>query len=294
MFVTVNGARLYFDVEGAQLVPDGTAMRHKPTVVLLHGGPGADHTIYKPIMSQLADIAQVIYYDHRGNGRSDLGVSGDWNLPQWGDDVVGLCGALGIEKPIILGTSFGGFVAQSYATRHPGHAGGLILISTAARFDFDVVYQAFGRLGGDQARAIAQSYWSAPDAEKRALYRDVCVPLYEARKDASKEWLARMISRDETALWFNGPGNEHGVMDFRADLGKITCPVLVMAGERDPITPIQFSEEIVRHLTGAKVIFERFADCGHGVTGDCPDAAFQLIRRFIGDEPMLDAGLVAP
>ena len=51
MYVTVNGARLYFDVEGAGLVPDGPRMREKPTLLLLHGGPGFDHTTYKPAFS---------------------------------------------------------------------------------------------------------------------------------------------------------------------------------------------------------------------------------------------------
>ena len=118
MYANVNGARLFFDVEGLGLVPDGPRMRQRPTVLLLHGGPGFDHTMYKPAFSQLADIAQLVYYDHRGQGRSD-GAPDTHNLAQWGDDVKGLCDALGIEKPIVIGTSFGGFVAQSYATRHP-------------------------------------------------------------------------------------------------------------------------------------------------------------------------------
>jgi pimeloyl-ACP methyl ester carboxylesterase len=70
MFVHVNGAKIYFDVESAGLVPDGPRMRTKPTLLLLHGGPGFDHTLYKPAFSALADIAQIIYLDHRGNGRS--------------------------------------------------------------------------------------------------------------------------------------------------------------------------------------------------------------------------------
>src|SRR4051812_15666934 len=126
MYVTVNGARLYFDVEGAGLVPDGPRMREKPTLLLLHGGPGFDHTIYKPAFSQLAVIAQVIYLDHRGNGRSE-GTLGRTNLPQWGDDVKGFCDVLGIEKPIVYGASFGGWVAQSYMTRHPEHPAKVIL-----------------------------------------------------------------------------------------------------------------------------------------------------------------------
>lgn len=41
----------FFDVEGASLVPDGPSMREKPTLLLLHGGPGFDHSIYKPAYS---------------------------------------------------------------------------------------------------------------------------------------------------------------------------------------------------------------------------------------------------
>src|SRR2546426_9938109 len=87
MWARVNGVRLFFDVEGASLVPDGPSMREKPTVVLLHGGPGLDHSIYKPSFSSLADIAQVIFLDHRGNGRSEPGPQETWTLAQWGDGV---------------------------------------------------------------------------------------------------------------------------------------------------------------------------------------------------------------
>jgi len=73
MHVLVNGVRLFFDVEGAQFVPDGPAMQEKPILLLLHGGPGADHSTLRPAYSALADIAQIIYLDHRGNGRSEDG-----------------------------------------------------------------------------------------------------------------------------------------------------------------------------------------------------------------------------
>ncbi|NRB03715.1 MAG: alpha/beta hydrolase, partial [Rhodobacteraceae bacterium] len=59
MFVRVNGIRLFVDIEGAGLIPDGPVMREKPTLVVLHGGPGADHSIYKPAFSQLSDICQI-------------------------------------------------------------------------------------------------------------------------------------------------------------------------------------------------------------------------------------------
>jgi len=119
MRVTVNGARLFFDVEGLRLVPDGPVMKERPTVVLLHGGPGTDHTIYIPDMSTLADRAQLIYFDLRGNGRSDPADPQHWTVSQWADDVAGLLDVLEIEQPYILGASVGGFVAQTFAVTYP-------------------------------------------------------------------------------------------------------------------------------------------------------------------------------
>jgi pimeloyl-ACP methyl ester carboxylesterase len=60
----VNGARLFFDVEGAGLVPEGPVMKAKPTLILLHGGPGFDHSIYKPAFSALTDVVQIMTARH--------------------------------------------------------------------------------------------------------------------------------------------------------------------------------------------------------------------------------------
>jgi len=281
MYTTVNGARIYFDVDGEGLTPDGTKMRKKPTVVMVHGGPGADHTVSKPYFSQLRDIAQVVCYDHRGNGRSSGDDPKEWNLAQWADDLRGLCDALGIERPIVIGTSFGGFVSLAYATRHPDHAAGLVLISTAAKVDFQEVYRAFKHLGGTDIAKIAQDYWENPTDDGRALYRDRCVPLYQHTKSASSDWLSRILWRNETALHFNGPNAEHGKMDFRDDVHRILCPVLLMVGEEDPITPPVFSDVIAASLHESQLTYHRFTDCGHGVVADKPDEAMQAIRSFI-------------
>ena len=107
-----SGVRLWFDVEGLGLVPDGDAIRERPTLLLLHGGPGMDHSDMKPAFSVMSDLCQVVYLDHRGQGRSDRRSSEEWNLDTWADDVVRFCDALGIEHAIVLGQSFGGTVDQ--------------------------------------------------------------------------------------------------------------------------------------------------------------------------------------
>ncbi|HYN68633.1 MAG TPA: hypothetical protein VEX41_00290 [Candidatus Eisenbacteria bacterium] len=71
MHIEVNGTRLWFDVEGTSLIPDGARMQQRPTIVLIHGGPGTyDHSIFKPYFDRLARDPQVVYLDLRGHGRS--------------------------------------------------------------------------------------------------------------------------------------------------------------------------------------------------------------------------------
>src|SRR5208337_3539769 len=82
MRIDIGDLRMFFDVEGAKLRPDGPQMREVPTVVLLHGGPGGDHSGFKPHYGRLADIAQVVYIDHRGQAaataaRPNSGTSGN-------------------------------------------------------------------------------------------------------------------------------------------------------------------------------------------------------------------------
>ena len=286
MHVLVNGVRLFFDVEGAKLVPDGPVMRERPTLILLHGGPGFDHTSYKPAYSALADIAQVIYLDHRGNGRSDAGPQESWTLAQWGDDVRAFCDALGIEKPIVLGVSFGGMVAMSYATRHPDHPGKLILVTTEAKGDsyLERRVDLFEKFGGPQVGALARRRFlevkGQMDEAAVAAWRMLAMPHYTRRSRA--EAMGRAIVRQDVLHWFTRPGDGEGHrFNFLPDLHRIACPTLVMGCEDDPMTPIEAQVDIAAALPKHLVRFERFADCGHGVIADQPERGLALIRDFI-------------
>jgi proline-specific peptidase len=286
MHVLVNGVRLYFDVEGAKLVPDGAAMREKPTLILLHGGPGFDHTIYKPQYSALAEVAQVIYLDHRGNGRSDAGPKESWTLAQWGDDLRAFCDALGIERPIVLGVSFGGMVAMAYATRHPQHPGKLVLVSTEAKGDsyLERRVEIFTRLGGPEVGALAHRRFivnkGQPNEAAVAEWRKRAMPFYT--RNSRETWMGRTIVRQDVLQWFTRPdGGEGHRFDMMADLARIACPTLVIGGEDDPMTPIEAQEDIAAALPRHLTRFERFAHCGHGISVDAPEAYIAMIRAFV-------------
>lgn len=103
--------------------------------------------------------------------------------------------------------------------------------------------------------------------------------MYYTRGIRDPDATARAIVHDPVNLHFATGEFKH--MDFRAALARVTCPTLVMAGDRDPITPIAFSETIVEHLPAALTRFERFADCGHGIVNDAPERHFAVLREFI-------------
>jgi pimeloyl-ACP methyl ester carboxylesterase len=278
MRVNIGDCKLFFDVEGSKLRPDGPNMREVPTVLLLHGGPGFDHSTFKPDFARLTDIAQVVYLDHRGNGRSDRGDPAKWNLPQWGDDIRAFCDALEIEHPIVLGVSFGGMAAMSYATRHPEHPGKLVLSSTAARLRQDRSLTMFEKLGGADARETARRFFENPAPDEMAEYRTKCLPLYN-RNPASPEAMQRHVMNPKLMADFFR--NEERNFNFLPDLKRIKCPTLITAGELDPITPLDDSRDIAAAMAPGVARLEIFANAGHGVHRDEPDRFFKLFKEFI-------------
>jgi proline-specific peptidase len=282
MFADLSGQRIFFDVVGSKLVADGPVMREKPTLIVMHGGPGFDHSGLRGDFDGFADIAQVLYIDHRGNGRSVPSDPSTWTLAQWGDDVRALCETLGIHKPIVFGQSFGGMVAQSYATRHPEHPRALILSSTAARMDLDASLALFRKKGGDEAFAVAEGMWMSGTDEEFDTYMRVCMPLYNTTARAGgDDARARAITRREVYRHFSLPGCEIRRMDFRAALNKILCPTLVLAGAEDPITPPRLAEEILTYIKPSLATLRIFGNCGHGAFRDDPVSVLQTIREFI-------------
>ena len=273
------GVRLFVDVEGPALVPDGPRMREKPTLILMHGGPGFDHSSFKPLFSQLADLAQIVYYDHRGHGRSDARPPAEWTLDTFADDIVRLCDALGIDKPIVLGQSFGGFVAQRYIARHPRHAAKVVLSSTSPHLGLARKLVMFEKLGGAPARAAAEAFWTAPNAETWAPYNRLCKHLYNTQPPADPQAGDRTLMNE--AILFASASGEQQTMNLLPGLAHAACPVLVMVGEEDPVCPLVDALDIAAALPPQHLQLARFPGAGHGAWRDQPEAAMAVLRRFV-------------
>jgi pimeloyl-ACP methyl ester carboxylesterase len=283
MRVLANGVHLFFDVEGAQLVPDGSHMRQRPVVIALHGGPGADHSTLKPALSPLADVAQIVYLDHRGHGRSDDGPQERWTLDQLADDVVAFCDALGIDHPIVYGQSLGAMIALIYAVRHPDHPRALLLVAASAvgyALSVERVTEAFRRVGGDRAAEVYRRDAELSTADSHEEWMVECLPYLSSQpsvREAMAEWRARIVPRPFAVhLALN---TEMKTMDLRPTLSQITCPTLLLVGDRDPETPPEDSEEIAEFISKCRVV--RIPDAGHTLFRDQPAAALREARRFI-------------
>jgi pimeloyl-ACP methyl ester carboxylesterase len=276
MQIEVNGTRLWFDVDGPALVPDGNEMRQRPTVVLVHGGPGTwDHSYFKPDFAPLVEHAQVVYLDLRGHGRSDWGDIATFSFEACADDIRAFCDTVGIASPIVFGHSMGSPIVLLYGARHPAHAAGLIVQSGFARFDIPRLVEGFRRVAGDGVAEIARRSFGGEDVPDEEWAR---VSAAFGPHVPDKEQGARPRKN----LELNAPGMELVLRtDIVDQLSRVDAPTLVAVGELDPVTPVAAAEEIVGALSEGIGQLEVIDGAGHWAWKDAPDRFRLMIIEFI-------------
>ncbi len=277
--IKLGDTQLFFDIYGSKLKINEFDVKEKPTLLVLHGAHGmVDHTLYVEFWSQFSNIAQVIFLDQRGCGRSDLRDSSEWNLKYWAQDVYDFCEALNIQRPIVAGVSMGGHVMCEYVKRYPSHAGGLIFCNTEAKLDVEAMIEKFRELGGDEVAEICRKNYLAPTPEIAAAYRDRCVPFY-ARNAYSKTEVKRCTQHMEVfAHYCTGEANQ---FDYLSDMNKIQCPTLFMVGEKSPGHPPALAKAMVERMEQRWVHYHEFKDAGAPVYKDSPAESEQVARAFI-------------
>ncbi len=282
MRAKIRDTEIYFDIEGAVLVPDGEKMREKLVAFVIHGGPGADHTSYKPTFSRLIQKLQLVYFDHRGQGRSARGLKESYTLENNVEDMEALRQYLGLEKIVIIGTSYGGMVALSYAVRYPENVQSLIVIATAGSSKFlELAKINLAQKGTKEQQAIAQLLWDGKFENEAQLqeYFQVMRSMYSITykpETPGKSWNRTILSPDAINVAFGGFLRSYNVLD---QLHKITAPTLVIAGKHDWICPPELSEEIAAAIPDADLrIFE---NSGHLIRVDEPEELLDVIIGFL-------------
>jgi pimeloyl-ACP methyl ester carboxylesterase len=283
MRVRLGDVSLWFDVSGPSVVPDGAGVIERPTLVAVHGGPGTDHVNLKDALAPLAEHFQILFYDQRGHGRSDHSSPEFWNQRTWATDLRRLCDTLGLHRPVVLGSSFGGRVTLTYAGLFPGHARGIILANTTGgRADDQRSIEIFRRLGGAEAAVAAERDFAEKSAPSRAEFRRVCGPLYTSRPWSSEELRqqrSRSIQTPDVNLHFFR--DETAQFSPWSLLDRVTSPVLILAGEDDPVCPLPVVEELASRLPANTTTLARLPGARHAIFRDRPDLAFPAIDEFI-------------
>ncbi len=279
----VNGVDLFFDVEGSSLMPEGPTMIEQQPCFILHGGPGMDHSYFRPWLSPLTDKLQLIYVDHRGNGRSQRLPNEQYTIEHMADDLEQLRLYLGLERPIVLGNSFGGMLAQVYATRYPESYSRLVLVSTTPSYDFFAEATAIAEeRATDEQKRVMPSLFEGKVRTEAEYHQwwEVMLPLYFYRYDSvvGAAMLGRTVGNPEVARYMFDQVIPH--YDVRPQLGAITAPTLVISGRHDWITPPTQGEEIHRLISHSEnVVFEK---SGHMPFIEEQDNFLAVVRRFLG------------
>ena len=264
----MNGTTLFHEVDG-----DGT-----PCLVL-HGGLGVDHTLYRRTLGVLSPPLQLVYLDHRGNGRSGRPPLDTLTIPQLADDAVALADHLGLDRVVVLGHSYGGFVAQELAIRHPDRVRALLLVCTTP-----------GQLGAEEAEDETEP--GPPPPPELAELMGSLPPTDEGLAAGLADMLRFYLHRrdvDEVRALTAGTVHSAAalVRGFEVlaswsavdRLATIACPTLVVAGRHDVFTSFPQAHRIARRIPGARV--EVLEHSGHYPWLDEPDAFSAVVHDWL-------------
>jgi proline iminopeptidase len=247
-------------------------------VVVVHGGLGLDHT-YMRELDRMGDVAELIYVDVRGNGRSP-GPSAT-SIAAMADDIEALRAELGFERWTVVGHSYGSFIALTYAIRHPERVAGLVAIGTAFSFEHaPAVVEQVQKRDQPAAAAVLLSVLGQPvrdNAQLAELWPQI-LPLYYHRwQPRYLDALARM---QFSAEGYNRGNELLATYNVRGELARIKAPTLVISGDDDFITPA----DVCGAAVAAGIENARHAvvpRSGHMPFQESPDAFDRELRAFL-------------
>ena len=287
MLAKVRDTEIFFDILGSSLAIENGALIERPTSFVSHGGPGAEHSVMRPGMDPLGEYSQVIYWDHRGQGRSARGDIKKYNLDENVEDMEALRILLGIEKIVSVGTSYGGMVAMAHAARYPHSVSKLLLIVTAAHAGFNArAQQIVATRGNAHEIEAARKLWAGElttvDAMRdffRSTWALYSTTFNESKRATNEESLQRFIYSPDAMNQAFAPGGFLQSYDLRPELKNIIAPTLILAGRHDWICAPEFSEEIHKLIPRSQL--KIFENSSHSIRGDEPEEFHQTVREFI-------------
>ena len=278
MLVDVGDTRLNVEERGAGEL----------ALIALHGGPGLDHTMFGEWLDPLGDACRLLLVDERSQGRSEPSAPETWTLDQHARDVDALATALGLERYVVLGHSFGALIALQHAVDFSGRPAGTVISSGAPseRRLMSHVERELERFEPVELREQVQASWAreanAQTQEEVGALLDDQLPFHfadprDARIDEMRAAMAGAVYAPDVLRAAATDGYGHIEVEDR--LGDVRHPVLVLAGRHDRTCSPQAAEVIADGVPDAELVV--FEHSGHMTFVEEPDAYRDAVRRFL-------------
>jgi proline iminopeptidase len=276
--LSLDDARLFYEVVGAG-----------DPIIVVHGGPGLDHSYLQPGLNVLAQRNALIYYDQRGTGRSSAELdSSAINLDAFVDDIDALRQALGYERVDVLGHSFGALIAIAYARVHPESVRTLILmnpVEPGQRFSEQLTQRQASRRTREDSLQLAEftageAFAARDPATVSEVYR---ILFRQALRDRARIDDLNLDLAETTAK--NGGevgrllGESMGEVDWWEGLSEISAPTLVLHGRYD-LTPAAMSQALANAIPLGRMVL---LQSGHFPYMEDSDGLLSAIQAFYVD-----------
>lgn len=262
-------------------------------VLVIHGGPGLDHTYLLPYLDRLSSTHELIYFDQRYCGKS----GGQFDPEQISidglvQDIEELRKALGFERVILLAHSFGAHLAQRYLIAYPDHVAKLVIISglPASWVGIGQFVREFLRRTKpmrEQLEEISESkeFLEGSPATHAAYYRLVFSTYCHTPGDAERlQLIFTAASAKNGALFSQEMRDElfNHKYDLHDDFTNLKTPVLVIHGVSDPLPPATAQKVADSFQNGEYVELD---ECGHFPYMEKTDAVMNSIQQFLVKVP---------
>jgi pimeloyl-ACP methyl ester carboxylesterase len=245
----------------------GCAGENGPAVVLVHGLGGSQRS-WGDVVPLLARSARVFAPDLRGCGGSTRG-SADWTLAQAAGDLEAMAHALGLDRYVAVGHSLGGVVVEELIVRRPPEVAGAVLISTSSRLSEKATANWLRLAEIVEARGLSDS----PAAAARGYSEEFAA----AHEDVVAEH-ARLSAATDRSV-YAAQARAASSYDYTEGLAGVACPVLVLQGLADRLTPPGGSVLLHRALP-PNARLEMIEGAGHNLPIEMPDRVAALVLDF--------------
>ncbi|MCB0494220.1 MAG: alpha/beta fold hydrolase [Cyclobacteriaceae bacterium] len=254
-------------------------------IVVVHGGPGMNHSYFLPHLNRLAKKFQVTYYDQRASGRSP--IPSVISLQSFADDIEAIRKYLGHDQIYLLAHSWGAIPAISYSLQHPDKVKGIIFcnpIPFSKAYDEEMKANQQNKLMGsdstDRSIILGSPNFKAgkSSAYKKLLLLSFRHSFYKRPNFSKLNFEIPANYKEASQALYSGMGSELRSYDYYAEVKKFSFPVLILHGSADAI-PLSASQQAMENLPNGTL--EEFKKSGHFIFIEEPRKFTHVVSQFI-------------